>query len=144
MPRVFISYSHDSEEHQQRVWDLADQLKQEGLSIIIDRDMLPGGPAQGWDIWSWAQVVDADMVLLACTETYCRRYEVNEVPGTGLGAVCEARTIRQLLFNTGGINQKFRVISFEEDDVAHVPLDLQSYQRSCCTGRGITINFSPG
>src|SRR2546421_4925168 len=103
MPRVFISYSHDSNAH---VADLAARLRASGVQVTVDSDTGPGGPSEGWEAWSEAQVKDADRVLIACTETYCRRYELKEDPGVGLGAVWEARAIRQLLYGAGGFNEK--------------------------------------
>lgn len=129
MFRVFISYSHDSDEHRNRVQALAEQLRSNDVAVVIDRDTGPGGPPQGWPAWSQAQVEDADRVLVACTETYSRRYDVDEVPGKGLGAVSEARVIRQLLYKTGGFNEKFRVILFDEGDNDHIPTDLEGYHR---------------
>ena len=35
--RVFISYSHDSLEHQQRVLALANQLREDGVEAWIDQ-----------------------------------------------------------------------------------------------------------
>ena len=74
-------------------------------------------------------MVNADLVLVAATQTYCQRYELDEVTATGLGAVCEARAIRQLLYDVGGINEKFRVILFAEEDNNHVPVQLKGYHR---------------
>jgi hypothetical protein len=129
MQRVFISYSHDNDEHKARINSLAKRLRDDGLIVIIDRDMLPAGPPQGWPAWSEAQVQDADFVLVACTANYYRRYELQEDPGTGLGVVCEARTIRQLLYNRGGHNEKFRVILFAAEDERFIPMQLQGYHR---------------
>jgi hypothetical protein len=36
-PRVFISYSHDSDEHSDRVLELADRLRGNGIDAIIDQ-----------------------------------------------------------------------------------------------------------
>jgi hypothetical protein len=130
MGGVFISYSHDSAEHKQRVRALADKLRAEGLPSIIDQDMLPAGPPEGWAMWSEAQVRSADhRVLVACTATYCQRYESDQERDTGLGAVCEARAIRQLIYNAGGVTRKFRVVLFSDSDNQHVPLQLQGYHR---------------
>ena len=50
-PRVFISYSYDSEEHADRVLALADALCDGGIDVILDRYVHPrrrrAGPA-GW------------------------------------------------------------------------------------------------
>ncbi len=127
MKKVFISYSHDSDEHSKRVRELADRLSKDGIEVIIDAQMLPGGPPNGWPQWSEEQVENADQVLVVCTETYCRRYELEEEPGKGLGSVCEARAIRQYVYDQGGNNEKVRVILFTENDEQNIPTNLKSY-----------------
>lgn len=129
MSNVFISYSHDTDSHRDRVRALAERLRRDGIVVVIDRDKLPGGPDEGWPTWSEAQVKECDQVLVACTERYCRSYEGKMPAGQGLGAACEAGAIRQILYNLASINPKFRVILFEEGDGAHVPLGLQRYHR---------------
>jgi hypothetical protein len=127
MSRVFISYSHDSDEHKARVHALADRLRSNGVTVLLDRDMLPGGPGEGWPQWSERQVKEADQVLVVCTAIYSERYEGNQPPGGGLGAACEASAIRQLIYNQAGFNEKIRVVLFDITDQAHVPLQLQRY-----------------
>jgi hypothetical protein len=36
-PRVFISYSHDSPDHRDRVFGIADRLRADGINAIIDQ-----------------------------------------------------------------------------------------------------------
>jgi len=36
-PKVFISYSHDSPEHAERVLQLADRLRPDGVNAVLDR-----------------------------------------------------------------------------------------------------------
>jgi hypothetical protein len=129
MPHVFISYSHDDDEHTKRVHSLAEQLRRDKIPIVIDADQGYGGPPIGWPVWSEKQVLEADRVVLVCTETYCRRYQQDEASGIGLGAVCEGRTIRQLLYAAGGNNSKFRAVVFVPEDQNHVPPGLRDYQR---------------
>ena len=49
-PRVFLSYSHDSDEHAARVLALADALCDGGIDVILDRYVHPA-PAEGWPRW---------------------------------------------------------------------------------------------
>src|SRR5271166_6445264 len=49
-PRVFLSYSHDSVEHADRVLALADALCDRGIDVILDRYVHPA-PAEGWPRW---------------------------------------------------------------------------------------------
>ncbi len=54
-PKVFISYSHDSEAHKARVLALADRLRHAGgVEAIIDRYVEPF-PQVGWPTWCWQQ-----------------------------------------------------------------------------------------
>jgi len=127
MAKVFISYSHDSDHHKQQVQNLAVQLRTYNLEVVIDQDMRPGGPDEGWDHWSESQIRHADNVLIACTERYCACYEGRET--MGLGSIAEARLIHRILYNAAGINRKFRVILFRESDALHVPFTLLAYHR---------------
>jgi len=113
-----------------RVRELADYLRDDhNFDIALDQYMLPAGPADGWPHWSEAQVREADYVLVVSTARYCCHYELRESPRIGLGSVCEARLIHQELYNAGGMNEKFRVIHFVEDENEHVPDTLQAYHR---------------
>ena len=127
MPRVFISYSHDSEEHQARVAALALRLRADGITLVIDSDKLPGGPDEGWPQWSERQVKEADLVLVVCTLVYSERYDGNQPPGKGLGVVCEAGAIRQYLYDRARINEKIRVVLFDPTDEFYIPSELKAY-----------------
>jgi hypothetical protein len=127
LKRVFISYSHDNDEHSERVEALADRLKQDQVPVVIDRDKLPGGPSEGWPAWSERQVVDADIVLVVCTALYSERYEGNQPPGVGLGAACEAAAIRQFIYDQAGFNEKIRVVLFDAADRKYIPTQLRRY-----------------
>ena len=80
IPRVFISYSHDSVEHQAFVLQLANRLRSDGLDCQLDQ-YINGSPPEGWQRWMEEQIELADFVLLICTETYYRRYRGKETQG---------------------------------------------------------------
>jgi hypothetical protein len=122
--RVFVSYRHDSDEHKERVHRLALALRARNIEVVIDRDMLPGGPPAGWHVWSEAQVRDADRVLVACTEGYRRVYDEKEVAGVGLGSACEARQIRLELFRSRGSTEKFRPVLVDATCHGSIPDNL--------------------
>jgi len=44
--RVFISYSHDSEPHRERVLALSERLRRDGVETILDR-YVQGSPTEG-------------------------------------------------------------------------------------------------
>jgi len=53
-PRVFISYSHDNVEHQERVLGLADRLRADGINAEIDQ--YNTAPPEGWPLWCERQI----------------------------------------------------------------------------------------
>src|SRR5271166_1910189 len=71
-PRVFISYSHDSREHERRVLGLAERLRKDGVDAQLDQ-YVPGTPPEGWPRWIADQLNWAELVLVVCTETYYSR-----------------------------------------------------------------------
>ena len=91
-PRVFISYSYDSDEHAARVLALADALCAGGIDVILDRYVHPA-PEQGWPRWMDQNIEVARFILLVCTEIYRRRVMGQEEPGKGLGVRLEGSLI---------------------------------------------------
>jgi len=72
-PKVLISYSHDSPEHERRVLALTNELRtQGGVDAWIDR--YRPDPDEGWISWMRENIERADRVLLVFTETYARRF----------------------------------------------------------------------
>ena len=93
-PRVFISYSHDSDEHRARVLGLSERLRNDGVETRLDQ-YVPGTPAQGWPRWMLDQLDWAEFVLVVCTESYYRRFRGHESPGVGKGVDWEGALITQ-------------------------------------------------
>lgn len=79
--RVFISYTHDSAEHQQFVLELTERLLEDGFNCILDF-YLDEAPAEGWQAWLEAELVAADFTLVIGTPTYLQHYQNNQVVGT--------------------------------------------------------------
>jgi len=121
--KVFISYSHDSREHMDRVLALSDRLRREGVDCRIDQ--YEQSPEEGWAQWCERQVERAEYVLVACTQTYLRRFKGEEEEGKGLGGTWEGHIITQELYNAQGKNTKFIPILFSKEDTPYVPLILQ-------------------
>lgn len=127
MQKVFISYSHDSDAHKERVLALSNRLRHEGIDCSLDR--YESFPPEGWPRWMATQISSADSVLVVCTEPYLRRVQLQEEPGRGLGATWEGQLITQELYETGGRNTKFIPIVFGNVDVHNVPDFLRSATR---------------
>ncbi len=122
-PKVFISYSHDSEAHSNRVLELSDKLRAHGVDCHID--LYEESPPEGWPRWCDRQVREADFVLVACTSIYLRRFRGEEEHGKGLGGTWEGHIITQELYNAQGSNTKFLPIIFDGQDTKFIPTPLQ-------------------
>ncbi len=120
-PIVFISYSHDSKEHQDKVLKLANDLRSEGIDCMLDQ--YEDSPPEGWPKWMDRGVEKSDFVLVVCTETY-----YNRVMGTdekGMGIKWESTLIYQQLYNAGSNNTKFIPVIFTDGKFEHIPVPLQ-------------------
>ena len=126
-PRVFISYSHDTLEHQERVLDLADRLRADGINVEVDQ--YNAAPAEGWPLWCERQIAAAAVVLMVCTETYHRRVRGDEERGKGLGVVWEARIIRQLIYDAGTVSDKFVPVLFSDVSPEQIPTPIKGWTR---------------
>lgn len=66
-PRTFVSYSHDSEEHEDHVLRLANRLRGDGIDARIDA--YEPVPREGWPEWMLHQIRAAKYCLVVATET---------------------------------------------------------------------------
>jgi len=75
MSKVFISYSHDSAEHSERVLRFTNALRSHGVDAELDRYQVR--PPKGWPHWCEEQLrpENSDFVLMVCTETYLQRVQ---------------------------------------------------------------------
>jgi tetratricopeptide (TPR) repeat protein len=122
--KVFISYSHDSPEHENRVLELTDRLREDGIDANIDQ--YQSAPPEGWQLWMEKEIRDSQFVLLVCTETYLRRVMKEEEQGKGLGVTWESTIAIQHLYNAGVVNEKFIPIIFGREKITYIPIPLQS------------------
>jgi hypothetical protein len=122
MPKVFVSYSHDSDAHRTRVAEFVARLRGEGIDVVYDEDLARiGGPDEGWSYWCERQIVECDYVLACCTPLFHRRFDGE--PGSGVG--WEALPIRQYLYEN--LNRKIRPLIFEQGDRDHIPNALRPF-----------------
>ena len=122
--RVFISYSHDSEEHQQKVLEFVDRLRDEGIDCIIDQ--YEESPPEGWVRWAINQIEEAEFVLVVCTEQYSQLFAGKGETVGGQAANWQGAIITQTIYDTQANNTKFIPISFSAQDSAHIPGILRS------------------
>lgn len=121
--RIFVSYSHDSDEHRRLVRQLVDSLKENGFDVAFDQ-YLNEDPPEGWPLWMQKEIKFANKVLLVCTETYLRRVEKDEVAGKGRGVCWEANLIYAELYESQTKSNKFIPVILRESDREFVPMPL--------------------
>jgi len=121
-PRVFISYTHDSKEHKNNVFNLSQRLIDWGIDCYIDQYEMD--PPEGWPKWMSSQLKAADFVLVAATPTYLKRFEGEEELGKGKGAKWEGGIVIRKLYESEGVNTKFIPIVFRIEDVSSIPEPL--------------------
>ncbi|MCQ8130935.1 toll/interleukin-1 receptor domain-containing protein [Methylomonas rivi] len=125
MTSVFISYSHDDDLHQQRVYVLADRLIKDGVKVILDRDYKDGGPDEDWDNWSEKQAANAEIVLPVFTPEYLKCWSGDQAPGNRLGAILETKVIKRRIVESGSSIEFCRTVVFEADHRNCIPLSIK-------------------
>jgi tetratricopeptide (TPR) repeat protein len=120
---VFISYSHDSPEHADRVLALADRLRADGIDCALDQ--YETSPPEGWPKWMDRHIAKSDFVIVICTETYYRRVMDEEEPGKGRGVKWESTLTYQHLYDADAKNIRFVPVLFESGKVEHIPTPLR-------------------
>lgn len=76
IPRVFISYSHDSAEHKSWVLDFSTTLRNRGVDAVLDQwDLKPGDDLPHF---METELDRCDYVLMICTENYVKKANAGE------------------------------------------------------------------
>lgn len=126
MIKVFISYSHDSDVHRERVLGLSERLRADGIETILDRYVERGSPPEGWPRWMLNALDAATHVLCVCTESYYRRFRGHEEPNKGKGVDWEGAVITQKLYDARHASNKFIPVLFDLNDELFIPEPLRS------------------
>lgn len=124
--KVFISYSHDSPQHKERVLKLSNRLRSEGIDCNIDQYEI--SPPEGWPRWMTDQIEEADYVLVVCTEKYEKRFKGKDEAGKGLGSNFEGLIITQEVYE-GAKNAQFIPVIFSSEDSNNIPIILKGATR---------------
>lgn len=66
--KVFLSYSHDNEQHSQRVLTLANQLRSHGVDAELDQYVTR--PLQGWPRWCEDQLLPESRQIRTGTDSF--------------------------------------------------------------------------
>ena len=123
--KVFISYSHDSDEHRKFVRELADKLKLDGIDCLIDQDIdFPQGPPQGWTKWMMEKIEWAGFVLVMFTPQYAKSWCGDS---NRRGSMYEGAIITQHIYNNFSRNVKFIPVIRENGNRNDVQFPLKDF-----------------
>ena len=117
IPKVFISYSHDSIEHKKWIMELAVRLRNNGIDAIIDQWELQ--PGDDLPHFMETQLASADKVIMVCSEKYV------EKANSGIGGVgYEKMIITSNLLQH--IDQNKVIPLIKQSSTKHLPTFLKS------------------
>jgi hypothetical protein len=127
-PRVFISYSHDSPEHSERVLSLAWALRRNGIDVEIDQ--FHNERIVDWPRWCSEQTSreHSDFVVCVCTAEYKRRIDGHVPPEKGKGVYWEGTLIDDDLYDEKG-NRRIIPALFDDEAETSIPRFLRGWTR---------------
>jgi hypothetical protein len=94
-PNVFISYTHDNDDHLRDVREFADFLTGVGIEVILDQ--WQGVARQDWYAWAMNQMPRVDFILVVASKGYKRMGDGYGPNNRNLGGQAEAALLRDLL-----------------------------------------------
>ncbi|MBS9330194.1 toll/interleukin-1 receptor domain-containing protein [Escherichia coli] len=103
-PKLFISYSHDSEEHKEWVERLATRLEGNGVHVFFDQWDV--GLGDDLALFMEQGLTNADRVMVICTEPYVKKANAQRSGGVGY----EKMIISAQIMSNLGDNQVIPVI----------------------------------
>jgi SEFIR domain len=125
---VFISYSHDSPEHSDRVLALANALSNLGLEVRLDQ--FEDSPEHGWPHWCEESLRPeiAKHVLIVCTPTYRDRVLAKVSFDEGRGVYWEGSLVHQYIYDEKG-NKRFIPVLIADVPEDSIPIPLRPFTR---------------
>ncbi len=123
--KIFVSYSHDSEEHKKWVLTLSNTLRQHGMDCWIDQYVT--FVEEGWMLWMQQQIENADFVLLVCTQKYLDRFQKRSDGGAGKGVAWEGAILTQTFYEQFSTNKRLIAILPDDGNIEHIPLVLRAF-----------------
>lgn len=123
IPKVFISYAHDTEQFSDKVLEFSHILRKHNIDANIDQ--YEECPPEGWTRWMDNQIENSDYVLIVCTQQYYNKV-TNYKSREGKGVNWELSIIYQHLYESCCNNTKFIPIIFNDYNTTKILKPLQS------------------
>lgn len=121
-PKVFISYSHQDDNYENKVLEFSNKLRAEGIDASVD--LYEEAPAEGWPRWMENQISEADYVLVLCSKSYYDKFYSDK---RGKGVSWEVNIIYQYLYDANAETKKFIPVFFEKSEEQYIPKPIKSF-----------------
>jgi hypothetical protein len=122
--RVFVSYSHDSDEHSGQVSEFSNKLREWGIDSRIDQ--YEPAPAEGWPTWMQRQIRAASFIIVICSKEYRKRFEA-KIRARGKGARFEGSILTTEIYESLGNNRRIIPVVLHDKDQKQIPTILRIY-----------------
>ncbi|MBK1785504.1 toll/interleukin-1 receptor domain-containing protein [Prauserella sp. ASG 168] len=124
--RVFISYTHDDDQHREAVRELATLLVDNGIEV--DLDAWSEKHRHDWYVWATRGITEADFVLVIASAEYRRMGDGNGPAHLNLGGQSEAALLRELVQSRREeFTKKILPVILPGHTVDEIPFFLQPY-----------------
>lgn len=117
VPKVFISYSHDTQSHKKWVLELAQRLRNAGVDAILDQFRVGLGDDLGG--FMEKSVAESDRIIMVCTDNYVTK------ANSGLGGVGYEKMIMTAEYMTN-IDSNKVIPLIRQNGTHNVPIFLQT------------------
>src|SRR2546427_1689575 len=134
---VFISYSHDSPEHSERVLSLAFALRSNGIDVELDQ--FHNEEIVDWPRWcnEMTSIEHSEFVICVCTAEYRRRLEGHVPPEKGKGVYWEGVLLDDDIYDEKG-NSRLIPVLFDDEPESSIPRFLRGWTR--CRSRDFALS----
>lgn len=122
-PKVFISYSHQNAEYENKILEFANHLRSEGIDANID--LYEEAPSEGWPRWMENQIKISDFVLVVSSKSYYEKCYSESNKGKGIS--WEVNIVYQHIYDASSINTKFIPVYFDNDEEKYILTPLKSF-----------------
>jgi hypothetical protein len=127
VPRVFISYAHDSADHQNTVLRFANFL-QARIGLDVHLDVWEDDIRRDWALWAEDQLTGADYIMVIASPKFRRTAGIRVAPDDGRGSQYEAAIMRnELTRDLRGITERILPVVFPGMTPEDVPAFLNPY-----------------
>lgn len=139
--RVFLSYSHESPEHQSRVRLLYELLREQGVDAHGDF----GAEPRDWAEWTEEQVRCADRILVIASPGYRQQAEAEGGGASGRGVRFEWKYIRSAIYTDDqAATDKVVCVLMPGTGLTDVPAPLSAASRNHCRVASLTLEGMTG